>query len=44
MPLLLLRRYMLFCLVPAEMEARVKFLEFLQAEREPAYKHSEHKI
>jgi len=44
MPLLLLRRYMVFCLVPAEMEVRVKFLEFLQAEYEPAYKHSERKI
>jgi len=44
MPLLILRRYMLFCLLPAEMEVRVKFLEILQAEYEPAYKHSKHKI
>ena len=30
------RRYMLFGLVPAEMEVRVKFLEIFPAEFEPA--------
>jgi len=30
-PVLILRRYMLFGLVPAEMEAGVKYLEILQA-------------
>jgi len=44
MPLLMLRRYMLFYVVPAEMGVQVKFLEILQAEFEPAYKHSEHKF
>jgi len=36
------RGYMLFglVLVPAEMEVRVEFVEILQAEFEPAYKHS----
>ena len=38
-PMLILRRYMLFGLVPADMEVGVKFLEILQAEFEPAYKH-----
>jgi len=37
--MLILRRYMLFGLVPADMEVGVKFLEILQAEFEPAYKH-----
>jgi len=39
-PVLLLRRYVLFGLVPAEMEVGVKYLEILQAEFESAYKHS----
>jgi len=39
-PVLILRRYMLFGLVPAEMEVGVKFLEILQAEFESANKHS----
>jgi len=30
-PLLILRRYMLFGVVPAEMEVGVKYLEILQA-------------
>jgi len=37
---LILPRYILFGLVPAEIEVGVKFLEILQAEFEPAYKHS----
>jgi len=39
-PVLILRRYMLLVLVPAEMEVRVNFLEILQANNEHAYKHS----
>ena len=39
-PVLILRRYMLFGLVPAEMEIRVKFLEILQVEFELACKYS----
>jgi len=39
-PVLILRRYMLFGLVPTEMEVGVKFLEILQAEFEPACIHS----
>ena len=35
-PVGILRRYMLFGLVPEEMGVRVKFLEVLQAEIEPA--------
>ena len=35
-PVLILRRYVLFGLVPAEMEAKVKYLEMLQAEFESA--------
>jgi len=38
-PMLILRRYMLFGLFPADMEVGVKFFEILQAEFEPAYKH-----
>ena len=38
--MLILRRYMLFRLVPAEMEVGVKYLEILQAEFESACKHS----
>ena len=38
-PVLLLRRYMLFGLVSAEMEVGVKYLEILQAEIESACKH-----
>jgi len=37
---LILRRYMLFGLVPAEMEVGVKYLEILHAEFESACKHS----
>jgi len=37
---LILRRYMLFALVPAEMEVGVKYLEILLAEFESACKHS----
>jgi len=40
MPVLVLRRYTSFGLVPAEMEVGDKFLEILQAEFEPACKHS----
>jgi len=40
MPVLILRRYMLFGLVPAEMEVRIKYLEISQAEFESARKHS----
>ena len=36
----ILRHYMSFSLVPAEVEAGVKFLEIFQTEFEPAYKHS----
>ena len=39
-PVLILRRYVLFGLVPAEMEVGVKYLEILQAEFESACKHS----
>jgi len=39
-PVLVLRRYMLFGLVPAEMEVGVKYLEILQAEIDSACKHS----
>jgi len=39
-PVLILRRYVLFALVPAEMEVGVKYLEILQAEFESACKHS----
>jgi len=35
-PVRILRRYMLFGLVPAEIEVGVKFLENFQAEFEPA--------
>jgi len=35
-PVLIWRRYMLFGLVPAEMEVGVKFLEIFQGEFEPA--------
>jgi len=35
-PVLILRRYMLFGLVPAEMEVGVKFLEIIQAEFKPS--------
>ena len=35
-PVLILRRYMLFGLVPAQMEVGVKFLAIFQAEFEPA--------
>jgi len=37
-PVLILRRYVLFDLVPAEMEVGVKYLEILQAEFESACK------
>ena len=40
MPVLILCRYVLFGLVLAEMEVRVKYLEILQAEFESACKHS----
>ena len=39
-PELILRRYMLFGLVPAVMEVGVKYLEILQADFESACKHS----
>jgi len=39
-PVLIFRRYMLFGLVLAEMEFRVKYLEILQAEFESTCKHS----
>ena len=39
-PVLILRRYMLFGLVPEEMEVGLKYLEILQAELESACKHS----
>jgi len=39
-PVLILRRYMLFGLVPAEMKAWVMYLEILQAEVESVCKHS----
>ena len=39
-PVLILRRYMLVGLVPAEMEVGVKYLEILQAEFESVCKHS----
>ena len=39
-PVLILRHYMLFGLVPAEMEVGVKYLGILQAEFESACKHS----
>jgi len=39
-PVLILRRYMLFGLVPAEMEVGVKYLEILQAAFESVCKHS----
>jgi len=38
--MLILRRYVLFVLVPAEMEVGVMYLEILQAEFESACKHS----
>ena len=40
MPVLILRRYVLFGLIPAEMEVWVKYLEILQAEFKSACKHS----
>ena len=40
MPVLTLRRYMLFGLVPVDMEVRIKLLKILQAEFESEYKHS----
>ena len=40
MPVLIFRRYMLFGLVPAEMDVGVTFLEILQAEFKPVYKYS----
>jgi len=40
MPVLILRHYMLFGLVLAEMEVEVKYLEILQTEFECACKHS----
>ena len=40
LPVLILRRYMLFGLVPAEMEFGVKYIEILQDEFESACKHS----
>jgi len=40
MPMLILRCYIIFGLVLAEMEVEVKFLEILQTEFEPEYKHS----
>jgi len=39
-PVLILRRYMLFGLVSAEVEVGVKYLEILQPEFESACKHS----
>jgi len=39
-PVLILRRYVSFSLVPAEMEVGVKYLEILQAEFESACKYS----
>jgi len=39
-PVLIFRRYMLFGLVPAEMEVGVKYFEILQAEFESPCKHS----
>ena len=39
-PVLILRRNMLFGLVPAEMEVGIKYLEISQAEFESACKHS----
>ena len=39
-PVLILRRYVLFGLVPAEVEVGVKYFEILQAEFESACKHS----
>ena len=39
-PVLILRCYVLFGLVPAEMEVGVKYLEILQAEFESACRHS----
>jgi len=39
-PMLILRRYVLFVLVPAEMEVGVMYLEILQAEFESACKYS----
>jgi len=39
-PVLLLRRCVLFGLIPAEMEVGVKYLVILQAEFESACKHS----
>ena len=39
-PVLILRLYVLFGLVPAEMEIGVKYLDILQAEFESACKHS----
>jgi len=43
-PVLILRPYMLFGLVPEEMEVVFKFCEILQAEFEPACKHSGAKL
>jgi len=40
-PALILRRYMLFGLVPTEMDVGNKFLEILQTDFEFACKHSE---
>jgi len=37
-PVLILRRYMLFGLIPAEMEVGDKLFQILQAEFEPAYR------
>jgi len=39
-PVIILRRYMLFCFFSVEVEVGVKLLKMLQAEFEPAYKHS----
>jgi len=39
-PVLVLQRYMLFGIVPAEMKVGVKYLEILQAEFKSACKHS----
>ena len=38
-PVMILRRYILLGLLPADIDVGVKFLEILQAEFEPAYKH-----
>jgi len=43
-PVLILRRYVLFGLVPSEMEVRVKHLEILHAKFESVCKHSEAQV